>query len=161
MEQNLINMGSAAYGIFQDGESLEIKETSRTDAYKVYDALIERCNSELSKLLVGQTMTSDNGSSRSQGEVHERTLEDVVSWVKIGLMMIVNSQVMPKLIQQGFPAANLRFTFDEVKDIDKLWKIVEGLLGYYDIEEQYIMDTFGIPVKKKEVLKTEPAKKKA
>ena len=36
-------------------------ENAKTDAYNVYDKRVDRSNSELSKLIIGQTMTINHG----------------------------------------------------------------------------------------------------
>jgi len=64
------DMGSAAYGIFPENTDIDIKENSKTDAYKVFYEMINTANQGLAILFSGQTMTSMDGSSRSQAEVH-------------------------------------------------------------------------------------------
>ena len=61
IEDALENMGSAFWGLFPDGTDIEIKESSRGDAYNVFDKRIDRCNSEMSKGILNQTMTIDSG----------------------------------------------------------------------------------------------------
>lgn len=77
IESMLENMGAAAWGLFPDGTDIDIKESSRGDAFNVYDRRIDRANSEMSKGLLNQTMTIDNGSSLSQSEVHLEVFENV------------------------------------------------------------------------------------
>ena len=49
LEKLLRNMGSGILRTFPEGTTIDIKESTRGDAYNVYDRRIERCNSELSK----------------------------------------------------------------------------------------------------------------
>ena len=65
IEAMLAEMGAAAWGLFPDGTEIDIKESTRGDAYNVYDKRIDRCNSEISKGILNQTMTIDSGSSLS------------------------------------------------------------------------------------------------
>nr|WP_284521082.1 DUF935 family protein [Shigella boydii] len=39
-----------------------------------------RCDAQISKAVLGQTMTTDNGSSRSQADVHNQVRMDIVRW---------------------------------------------------------------------------------
>ena len=57
IERMLNEMGAAAWGLFPEGTEIEIKETSRGDAFNVYDQRINRANSEISKGILNQTMT--------------------------------------------------------------------------------------------------------
>ena len=50
-------MGKKSYAIFDKQTDVEIKENSKTDSFNVFDKKIERINKEISKGVVGQTMT--------------------------------------------------------------------------------------------------------
>lgn len=78
LQEWLEAMGTGAYAIFDKRVDLEIKESKQTDAYEVFDKKIDRVNKEISKSVVGQTMTKDDGSSRSQGEVHQEILQEII-----------------------------------------------------------------------------------
>ena len=77
IEVMLEEMGAAGWALFPEGTTIEIKESSRGDAYNVYDRRIDRANSEMSKGVVGQTMTIDDGSSKSQSETHLEVFENL------------------------------------------------------------------------------------
>lgn len=68
-------MGAAAYGLFPEGTTVDLKESTRADAFNVYDKRIDRCNSEISKGILTVTMTMEDGASLSQSEVHRKMLE--------------------------------------------------------------------------------------
>jgi SPP1 gp7 family putative phage head morphogenesis protein len=151
LENMLKKMGQAAYVILEDGEDIEFVETGNSDAYMVYDKLIERTNAEMSKLILGQTMTTDNGSSRSQSEVHERVADKYTEADKAMLQDIINTQVLPKLAALGFPfTSDETFVWDETEVLEVMdqWTIVKGLLDTqkYKIPADYITKTFGVPV---------------
>lgn len=98
--------------------------------------------------------------SKSQGEVHYETLEDVVQFLKLLLMALVNDRVMPMLAAQGYKTEGKSFLFDEVKDLKFLWEVAKGLLEKYDIPTPWIYETFGVPViEKKAAADTDPKKK--
>lgn len=153
MVEMLKTMGSAAYGVFDSEDEIEYVEITKSDYYNVYDKLIERVNSELSKLILGQTMTADNGSSRSQAEVHERVLDDYISACKRHIGDIINDQLIPLMRVQGiFPNGNKFKWDDELKvNIDTKFKWTMELVksNKYDIAADWIDQTFGIPVEDK------------
>ena len=70
MPKNSLPKWELSWGLFPEGTEIEIKETTRGDAFNVYDKRIDRANSEISKGVLNQTMTIDSGSSLSQSEVH-------------------------------------------------------------------------------------------
>lgn len=146
MASNLRKMGSAAYAVFQEGESIEFVESTKGDAYNVYDKLIDRANSELSKLIIGQTMTADSGSSRSQAEIHERVADSITESDKRMLQFIVNDQLLPKMAKHGFDVVGCKFEWAVSTDLDALWKKTKDALTHYKVDTAWIQQTFGIPV---------------
>lgn len=73
----LRNIATDAGVVVPDNVGVELLEATRggTADYKgMHDAM----NAAISKIVVGQTMTTDAGSSRSQGEVHERVAQKIV-----------------------------------------------------------------------------------
>ena len=78
MEKMMAEMGTEGWGIFQQGTDIEVVESTKGDAFNVYDRRIDRANSELSKLIIGQTMTIEDGSSLSQSETHLEVFQNLV-----------------------------------------------------------------------------------
>lgn len=146
MAANLRKMGSASYAVFQEGESIEFVESTKGDAYNVYDKLIDRANSELSKLLIGQTMTADSGSSRSQAEVHERVADSITESDKRMMQFIINGQLLPKMASHGFAVQGCKFEWTVSTDLDALWSKTKDALSHYKVDAAWIQQTFGIPV---------------
>lgn len=148
----LKKMGAAAWGMFPDGTEIEIKETTRGDAWMVYDKRVERANSEMSKAIVHQTMTTDNGSSKSQGEVHLKIQGKVIEYFARSLRICVNDQLIPFMIRNGFTGLDkAKFKFDETIEytVEEQLKIEELLLKYFDIEPKYFIEKYNVPVVQK------------
>lgn len=157
IEGALEEMGAAFWGLFPDGTDIEIKESSRGDAYNVYDKRVDRCNSELSKGILMQTMTIDNGSSHSQSETHLEIFEDVVAADATMVANVVNDRLLPLMVRHGFPVKGLRFEWDNTASLsagDRL-KMEQTLLQYYDIDPQYFIDAYNVPITRARS-KTEP-----
>lgn len=155
IEEMLQQLGEAAYGVFPEGTTIDFKEANRTDVYQVFQNKINQCNSEISKLLVGGTMVSDNGSSRSQSEVHERNLDDKLSASdRREITFFINDIVFPLLKVQGFKIKDSnRFTFDTTQELSLKdhWGIVKDCMNSPEVEIDYewVAKTFNVPVKKK------------
>jgi phage gp29-like protein len=71
LEDDLEQLGAAEQIVLPKGAKLTIP-WPHPDSGTIHAAVIEQSDAQLSKLILGQTMTSDDGSSRAQGEVHER-----------------------------------------------------------------------------------------
>ncbi len=147
IEDMLENMGSAAWGLFPEGTKINVVETGKTDSYKVFDMFIERMNSEISKRVLGNTMTTDNGSSRSQGEVHERTEQEIELDDKAFIADMVNDQLIPLLIRRGYRLENMRFEWDDAENMELDVRSEVDLrisqMGF-KLSKEYIENTYSV-----------------
>lgn len=158
IEKSLDNMGAAFWALFPEGTDIEIKESSRGDAYNVYDKRVDRCNSELSKGTLMQTMTIDSGSSLSQSETHLEIFEDVIAADARFIAYVVNDKLIPLMIKHGFPLKGLSFEWDntatfipaEQREMERM------LLQYYNIDPQYFIDKYNVQITGVRKAKTQP-----
>lgn len=148
IERLLADMGAAAYGLFPEGTTIDIKESNRTDCFNVYDKRIDRCNNELSKGLLTVTMTMEDGSSLSQSQVHQDMLQNLVSKDADFLRDIINWKLIPKMISHGFPVSGYRFDWDESIDYtpEQQRQVEDMLLRYYDVDPKYWIEKYNIPI---------------
>lgn len=163
VEEQLQKMGSAAYAVLQNGETVEFIESTKGDAFNVYDKLIDRCNSEMSKLILGQTLTSDVGKSgtRAQGEVHERVAEVITKADILFIEHIVNDKLIPVLIKHGYPLDGYYFEFVIKQEITELdWNIDNGLLQQFEIEPKYFIEKYSVPIIAKKETNNNPISQK-
>ena len=158
MEDMLENMGSAPWAVFDTDDNIEMIQTNGKDVSRIYDGLISLCNKEMSKLIIGQTMTLDEGSSRSQAEVHERSAKQIENMDKIFITNVVNKQLFPLLEIHGFKLKGYRFKFieKEALSVEKQGEFDIKLLNHYHIDPAYIISKYGTPVEEKEVEIIEP-----
>ncbi|WP_422450890.1 MULTISPECIES: phage portal protein family protein [unclassified Endozoicomonas] len=68
--------------VIPDNVIIELIEAARSGTAD-YDALRQRMDKAISKVILSQTMTTDDGSSRSQAEVHQEVQEAVINWLVI------------------------------------------------------------------------------
>lgn len=156
MTDMLKNMGKASWAVFGKEDKLEFLETRKEDAHKVFDGLADRTNSELSKLILHQTMTTDDGSSRSQAEVHESVLKDLEQSLKEKFEDHFNDDqngVMRILTLHGILGPNRFFKWDNSEQISLIerFEMVDKLMVNKEVPNSYIQETFDIPVEDKQL----------
>ena len=142
------NMGSKAWAVLPAESEIELKESSRGDAYNVYDKRVDRANSELSKLVLLVTMTIEDGSSLSQSKVHLKVLDNLIYEIADLVRDTVNDQLLPKLCRMGFPLKGLHFDWDEPMDYtpEQQKAYEEMILNNYEVDGSYFEDKYGLPV---------------
>ncbi len=151
MAEALETMGRAAYAVINEGDEIDlVKSAGQQEGYKVYDNLIERTNSELAKLILGGTMVSDDGSSRSQSEVHERVSDDIVMADQQYISYLFNFQLLPKLINLGYPFQGLRFKWLEKQELSLAdqWKMIYEAIqtNQFELDVDEIKERFNLPI---------------
>lgn len=152
MEDMLKNMGNSAYGVFDTDDLIELVESGRQDAHNVFDMMIIRCNSEISKLMLGQTGTMDEKSFVGSAEVQERVLANYAELDEHFILGVINYQLIPMMERLGisFNGAVVQIEDDEDLPLIEAIKIDAELMKHFDIDENYILEKYGTPVKKRE-----------
>jgi hypothetical protein len=148
IEDMLANMGGSAWALFTEGTEIEIKETQRGDAFQVYDKRIDRANSEMSKAILNQTMTIENGSSLSQSETHLEVFKNLI-WADADMVRdVANNKLIPFLNIHGFNFGDVRFEWDEIIEYtpEQQIRIEQMILNDYDIDPIYFQEKYNIPV---------------
>lgn len=148
MERMMNDLGTEGWGIFQQGTEIEVVESTKGDAFNVYDKRIDRANSELSKLIIGQTMTIEDGSSLSQSETHLEVFQNLVEADCDNLRDIVNNQLLPRMIRHGFPLQGIHFDWDYSVDYtpEQQAAYEQLVLNNYEVDPAYFQEKYGMPV---------------
>jgi phage gp29-like protein len=74
------NIGTDAAAVLPKSMEIEFTETGGgTTADKVFENFARYVDEQISKAVLGQTMTADNGSSKSQAEVHNEVRHDIAA----------------------------------------------------------------------------------
>lgn len=152
MIQMLSNMDVAAWAVFDLDDEIQLIESSGSSGYEIYQNLTELTNKELSKLILGQTGTTDEKSFVGAAEVHERVgnsyTENDINFIK----SVINDKLIPRLIQIGVIKEGVKFDFDRSENLSLLqqFEVDKELLKYYDIDEELILKRYGTTVQKKQ-----------
>ena len=104
-------------------------------------------------------MVMDSGSSRSQAEVHERTLEAIDKEDSLFIQEIVNNELIPWLNKNhGFNITGL-WKWDDAEKVSKAEQFERDIkliqTGKYKIPGDYITETYGTPLEETQEAETE------
>lgn len=148
IEEMMQRMGLASYAVLPQGTTIQMIENAKTDAYNVYDKRVDRANSELSKLIIGQTMTIEDGSSLSQSQTHLKVFENLVEQDAKMLAYAINNQLIPRMIRHGFPLNGYHFAWDESVDYtpEQQMEYEKMVSDRYEVDGKYFADKYHMPV---------------
>lgn len=152
MEDMLENMGEAAWGVFDKEDEIELIQTSKTDFSNLYDSFIDRVNSELSKLVLLQTGTTDEKAHVGSAQVHENILHDVIEAYILKVEDVANEIVIPICERHGLIKLGCKLKANNEQKLPpaEMLKIVTELVKSYNIPADWIAETFDVPVEEKE-----------
>ncbi len=136
------------------GEEDKVSTVSgNTSGFNSYREFEKSSNEAMSKALLGSTMVLDDGSSRSQAEVHERNTNAFIHAKRIEVEFLINEKVIPILSSFGLISSNAVFKWNlglqyEPKD----WaEIISKLANNFSFEEEEISEKTGLKLTVKEV----------
>ncbi len=127
---------------------LELLEAARSGRGNYAD-LYDRLNAAISKVVIGQTMTTDNGASRAQGEVHLSVRDDIIAADARLICDSFNRSVVRWLVDWNFPGAAYPRVERELDDAPDLKvqaerdEIVIRMMGKRP-DTAYIKATYGL-----------------
>lgn len=150
---NMINMfkqmGNATSMVLDVNDIVEFIETNRTDAYQVYNMMIERCNSEIAKIILGQTGTTDEKSYSGSSAVHERVAESIMEMDLQSREIEINTQLIPMMRANGFDLADGDyFEFDKSEELglEQQANIIAKFMPYVTFNKEFIENKFGFEI---------------
>ena len=133
--------------MFDTDDLIELVESNRSDAYQVFDMMIQRCNSEISKLILGQTGTLDEKAYVGSAEVQERVLKNVAYTDEFFIEGVLNYQLVPVMIRLGIlpQGASIKVKADEDLSLIEQSKIDIELIktGKFTFDPEYLSEKYG------------------
>lgn len=145
------NVGSLATFVHGKDTSLNLIEAgNKTGSADVYERLCERCNNEISKLILGNTLTtesSDNGT-QALGTVHKKGEDKIAQADRLYVLDVLNYEMTDIFARMGIDTSGGEFCFPEKKDLDPTSKInilTQLRTGFnLPVDDDYLYEEFGI-----------------
>lgn len=151
-EQMLSDMGAAAAFVIDTNEEFQFAQGVSTNG-DVYANLIRLCNNEVSMLISGAIIGQDteNGNySKEQSSIG--MLDRLIESDRRMVENYMNAVVVPAFTAIGWlPQNSCRFRFAAVEDPEHTWQLVKDILPYKDVDNDWLTEKFGIPVKDKQL----------
>lgn len=152
LEQAMAQWGAANYIIRPKGAEINIHDTANTSgSSELYDTLIKACDASISKTILGNTLTTEQGDkgARSLGEVHQEAQKDKTDSDERFVFSILNTQFRAILKRFGINATGGEIWYQSPeKDWGKLqskWNVISGISSKIPIDDDFIYEEFDIP----------------
>ena len=145
------NAGSLAVFVHSKDTELQLREASnKTGSADIYERLCERCNNELSKLVLGNTLTTESSENGTQalGTVHKKVEDKVAETDRRYVLNVLNYDMADIFTAMGINTEGGEFCFPEPKEVDANTKIsiLTQLKKNFSlpVDDDYLYEEFGI-----------------
>ena len=150
--QALIQIGADAAGIIPDGTSIDFITTEKTSSSDLYERLARYCDEQISKAILGQTLTSDAGSgSYAQSKTHNDVRHDLTVADCKALAATLRRDLIRPLCIYNFGEdkriPRIRFDCEESEDLTQTATILGTLIKEVGLKvpTSFIYKKFSIP----------------
>lgn len=149
----LIMLGTDAAGIISKSTEIELKEAVKNSGTNIYEKLAGFCNSEMSKAVLGQTMTTEisGGGSYAASKTHGDVRQDLVEADCKALAETLRKHLVKPLVMFNFGDTSrlpwIKFHYELPEDLEKLSTVYGKLVKEVGLKipAKHVYETFGIP----------------
>ncbi len=146
----VVNIGSDAAAIIPDTMQIDFESAAMsTGGDKLFQGMADWFDSQVSKGVLGQTMTTDNGSSQSQANVHNEVRHDIRDDDALKLANTLNRDLIEPFVilnwgeQENYPTITL--TMPEQEDLVMLSQSLPPFINLgLRVEASVIREKFGL-----------------
>ncbi|NLF84064.1 MAG: DUF935 family protein, partial [Candidatus Gastranaerophilales bacterium] len=163
--ENLANLMQAmvqdAIAVIPDDSSIEIQEAIKTSSADIYEKLIDKMNAEISKAILGQTLTTEVGNkgSYAASNTHMDVRGDIIEADKRIVERTLN-QLIRWIYDYNFSGSTnipVFFMYEE-EDVDLTLAQRDKILSEAGVKftKKYLMKTYGFEEDDIEIAQTNP-----
>ena len=143
----LEQMVQDAIAVIPDDSSVEIQEANKSSSAAIYEQLIDKMNAEISKAILGQTLTTEIGSTGSYAaaNTHMGIRQDIVDSDKKLVENTIN-QLIRWIYEINFPNADVpKFELYQEEDVDLALAQRDKILFDSGVKftKEYFIKTYG------------------
>jgi hypothetical protein len=152
LEQAMEQWGGANYMIRPKGAEIKIHDTGGSSGSNtIYKDLKDSCNTEISKIMLGNTLTTEEGNkgTKALGTVHEKSEDQKHLSDEKFIIQILNSKFRAILKTFGVNISGGAILFkDDETDWNTMltkWQVYQGVSQQIPVSDETIYEEFDIP----------------
>jgi phage gp29-like protein len=152
LEDALQNMGGAGWMVKPEGTEIKIHENSSSQgSSSLYKDLKDACNAEISKIFLGNTLTTEQGDKGTQalGTVHKDVEDQKNASDEKFILAVLNGKFRAILKAFGFnvQGGSIWFRSPETdwNHLQTKWNVINSIANRVPVDDDYIYEEFDIP----------------
>lgn len=152
LERMLQEWGSSGYALVPKSAELTLHDTGGGQgSAELYDMLISKCDAAVSKVILGNTLTTEQGEIGSQalGEVHKEAETEKNVSDQLFILSVLNTRFRAVLKKFGLNVTGGEIMYEGLEtDWAKMqmkWNVVKEIAERIPVDDDYIYEEFDIP----------------
>lgn len=139
------------FAVLSGNEKVEYGKEAGGNTTNAFLPLEERCDNQISKRLLGQTGTTENGAWEGTAEVHERVEKSRHEYDKMIFQFYFNYIIIPKLVKISpvyKPLERLKLKWDDTESLS-ITEYIEAInkLAYtFEFDHEEVAKKTGLPI---------------
>jgi phage gp29-like protein len=143
------SIANDAAAIIPAGMDVEFHEVSGNNGAAVFGGLLDYVDKQISKLVVGQTMTSDDGSSLGQAKIHNEVRLDILRADGKQLAFTANRDLIKPFVDLNFGPQDhyptVQLLVPDPEDVTALTEAVARMMPYgLRVKQSEIREKIGL-----------------
>ena len=147
----LINIGTDSAGIISKTTKINVIDNEKRSSADIFEKMARFCDEQVSKAILGQTLTSDSGGSYAQSKTHNEVRRDLTNADCKALANTLKEYLIKPIVTLNFGEEcnipDFVFDFEEAEDLLKTVEVYSKLKNELDltIDTEHLYEKFKIP----------------
>ncbi len=148
----LMQLGSDSAGIHPTNTDIKVIESNKQSSAQIYENLARFCDEQMSKAILGQTLTSDSGGgSYAQSKTHNEVRHDLTVADCKALAKTIRRDLITPLVEINFGVGTkvpkFKFDCDESEDLEMWVNIYKSLINELGLKipADHLHKVFNVP----------------
>jgi SPP1 gp7 family putative phage head morphogenesis protein len=153
--QALRSLAVDAAAVISENTTVELLEVAQRGDVKAFKELVEYCDRQMAKAILGQTLTSDTSphGTLATAKVHEEVRKDLLKADARALSCCIRKELFSYIVKFNLgevPVPKLVFNTEEPENLEKTAKIFATLVRDVGVQipQEFVYEKFGIPSRK-------------
>ena len=144
-------MRSGRFAVLQGNERVDFGKEASSSTTNAFEPFMDRCHSIITRLILGQTGTTNNEAYEGTSEVHERVEKYRHEADKLLFMYAFNKDIIPRLVKISpvysvFEGCKLVWDDHETLTLKEYIDAIKNLAYTFDFDPEEVAAMTGLPI---------------
>ena len=144
-------MRSGRYAVLQGQERIDFGKEASSSTTNAFEPFMERCHGIITRLILGQTGTTNNEAFEGTSEVHERVEKYRHEADKLRFMYLFNYEIIPRLVKISpvyaiLERCKLEWDNHETLTLKEYIDAIKNLAYTFDFDAEKVAEMTGLPI---------------